>query len=207
MGEVVINSFVSDGIYTCGTSAPGNGGTTNQWFVDNGVPTGALGNDGDFYLDLDTSTVYEKIAGSWVIKGVLAGAAERDDQFQRQADEIIMAGQPVYLTNTGTIKLAKADADPQRKIAGFALSDIAIGNAGTIITDGKLALSDWTNVIGSSNLSVGVEYFLDVLNFGMIITAASLPSLNTPGPFIIPVGRAIKPDELDIKIEAHPIRL
>lgn len=202
MSCVVINKCLTT---PCGPGSS-NGVDGNRWFVDSGIPLNSLGNDSDFYLDLLNSNVYEKINGIWVFQGQLQGAAERDDEFTRQADELVLAGQPVYITNTGTFKLAKALA-PTHVIAGFALADINTGFAGTIISDGKLVLANWSNIIGSVSLSVGVEYFLSTVNFGQIIPTSLLPSLNIPGPYIVQVGRAIKSDTLDIKLEAHSIKL
>jgi hypothetical protein len=43
--------------------AGANGAT---WRNGTGVPSSSLGSNGDFYLDLDNSDVYNKISGSWV---------------------------------------------------------------------------------------------------------------------------------------------
>jgi hypothetical protein len=46
-------------------------GTT--WYADSGVPTGALGHNGDFYLDRGSGDVYQKADGSWAFAICLVG--------------------------------------------------------------------------------------------------------------------------------------
>lgn len=205
MGVVTNPNFNGGGCSSLGPAAGCSSG--NRWFTGNGAPSDALGNNDDFYLDLDNSYVYEKIGGTWIFQSVLQGAAESDDQFNAPAGENILAGQPVYVNVSGQLMLARADGVPQCRIAGFALADIDSGFAGIIISDGKLVLTDWTAVVGAASLIVGAEYFLSTGTFGQIINSASLPSADTQGLYIVQIGRAIKSDTLDIKIEAHPIKL
>lgn len=49
--------------------------SNSQWLTGNGVPSSALGNSGDFYLDLTNNTLYEKQAGGWVLIATLGGAS------------------------------------------------------------------------------------------------------------------------------------
>ena len=44
------------------------------WLSGSGIPASGLGGDGDFYLDTTNWDVYEKEAGSWVLKGNIEGA-------------------------------------------------------------------------------------------------------------------------------------
>lgn len=50
-------------------------GNTFNFYVDSGVPTPGLGDDGDKYLDIDTGNIYDKVSGSWQLKGSIMGAA------------------------------------------------------------------------------------------------------------------------------------
>ena len=59
------------------TGLPGNQGATglagSQWFEGPGAPAAGLGNNGDDYLDLNTSDVYKKNAGTWALVGNIKG--------------------------------------------------------------------------------------------------------------------------------------
>ncbi len=43
-----------------------NGTNGNGWLSGVGVPSDALGNNGDFYMNETNSDVYKKVAGTWV---------------------------------------------------------------------------------------------------------------------------------------------
>lgn len=40
-------------------------GTGAQWFAGHGAPDNATGQNGDFYIDVDTGNIYEKMGGNW----------------------------------------------------------------------------------------------------------------------------------------------
>lgn len=42
-----------------------NGTNGATWYTGSGVPADTLGVDNDLYLDVDTSNVYKKVAGTW----------------------------------------------------------------------------------------------------------------------------------------------
>ena len=45
---------------------PGTAGAPGSvWFNGSGVPSGATGANGDYYLDTATGNVYQKVSGSW----------------------------------------------------------------------------------------------------------------------------------------------
>lgn len=57
-------------------SAGAAGAPGSKWFADPGVPTGALGVVGDFYLNISNGTVYEKTgATTWTLRDNLTGPA------------------------------------------------------------------------------------------------------------------------------------
>ena len=45
------------------TGATGEPGT--RWYTGHGVPLDANGHNGDFYLNLDTGDIYDKVSGTW----------------------------------------------------------------------------------------------------------------------------------------------
>jgi hypothetical protein len=63
---------------TGATGATGPQGTAGvngaTWRNGTGVPSQSLGNNGDFYLNLANSDVYNKISGSWVLVANIRGA-------------------------------------------------------------------------------------------------------------------------------------
>lgn len=71
----------------------------------------------------------------------------------------IKAGQAVTAVSTG-IELANPSANSTLAI-GLALGNMSVGESGVIITTGQVELDDWTEVIGSTDLTVNANYFLD----------------------------------------------
>lgn len=49
-----------------GPNLPPSYTTLSQWYYGAGAPAGALGVDGDFYLDTATKVAYVKVGGAWV---------------------------------------------------------------------------------------------------------------------------------------------
>jgi hypothetical protein len=70
----------------------------------------------------------------------------------------IKAGQAVTSISTG-VELANP-ANTSTLAIGLALGNINIGDPGVIVTAGQFSLDNWTDVIGSINLTVGSTYFL-----------------------------------------------
>lgn len=52
-----------------------NGADGNTWLTGSTVPLAGDGSDGDLYLNTATNFYYEKVTGSWVLKGTLKGDA------------------------------------------------------------------------------------------------------------------------------------
>lgn len=48
-------------------------GDPARWLSGSGVPSGALGANGDMYLNVDTSEVYKKASDVWVLQGSIKG--------------------------------------------------------------------------------------------------------------------------------------
>ena len=57
---------------------------TYNWHSGNGAPSSSLGNNSDFYLDLDSGDIYTKKTGVWVVsltlKGIKGDTGERGDR-------------------------------------------------------------------------------------------------------------------------------
>ena len=116
-----------------------------------------------------------------------------------QTDDAILQGQPVYIKSNGYIGLAKADTLNTSKVVGFAVNDTSIGFSCEYQRN-ILTLSDWTSVIGTTNLIPNNLYFLNSTTAGTIT--------NTPPTtgVIISLGEAISTTSLEINI-GYPILL
>ena len=112
----------------------------------------------------------------------------------------ITIGQPVYSSAADTVDLADASAVGSAKPIGLVQADsIAASSTGAIQLDGVLNSSDWTAVVGSTTLTSGATYFLD-------ITAGKMTSTAPTSGYITEIGVAISTTELAIDIKA-PIKL
>lgn len=58
-------------IFSCCATAPAVTGRGAAWLSGSGIPAADVGETGDYYLDFDTSAVYEKTAEGWTIRGDL----------------------------------------------------------------------------------------------------------------------------------------
>lgn len=97
--------------------APGTPGTV--WRNAAGVPSDALGVNGDYYLNSTNGDYYLKIAGAYVLQGNLAGpgsGATVTSVALSAPTEFIVAGSPV--TTNGTLALTKANQSPGLVWAG-----------------------------------------------------------------------------------------
>lgn len=115
----------------------------------------------------------------------------------------ITIGQPVYIQGADTVDLALADAKATSGVIGL-VSDASIDSSdvGTILTDGILTSTDWTEVVGAATLTVGSVYFLSDTVAGTLTTTAP----TTTGSFVTRVGTAISTTTLEVTI-SRPIGL
>ena len=133
---------------------------------------------------------------------ILPTLPETTDYHSAEADSTIKIGYPLYLTGAGHVDPAKADVAGTTQVAGLSLADVNAGVGCKYITEGRIERTDWTEVAGTTNLMVGVTYFLDASTAGRITTTAP----TTAGQYVVRVGRAVSTTVLDIEIEL-PIRL
>ena len=115
----------------------------------------------------------------------------------------VTIGQPVYVDGAGTVDLAQASTSTAAKVIGL-VNDASVASAGSgvIITDGVLTSSDWTAVIGATDLTAGSVYFLDGATAGKLTTTPVTVTGNT----LIRVGTALSTTEFEISI-GEPIKL
>jgi len=108
----------------------------------------------------------------------------------------VQAGQPVKLSGATDCALAQAD-DYTNRAVGLAKVTTASGSTVTVLTVGVVELSDWTNVIGSTSLTTGDEYFL---NPGAAGAITNIPP-DTVGLVLQYLGRAVTAQKLLIELE------
>ena len=108
----------------------------------------------------------------------------------------ITIGMPVYLTTSAsTCKMAKGDAIGTAHVFGLVKSaSISTGNTGTIVTSGQLSSTDWTSVVGSTTLSIGLIYYLSNAAYGQMTTTPPTTGIS------IELGQAISTTAFQIRI-------
>lgn len=131
------------------------------------------------------------------IPGPTGPAGAGAEPGEAESDVIIKAGQPVYLKNTGHVGLAKADAPSTSTVAGLASTNSNPGNTCSYFNDSNLTLTDWTEVIGTTTLTVGSIYYLSPTVAGKLTAVA--PTI--PGQCVAKIGQAINTISLSIEIE------
>lgn len=110
----------------------------------------------------------------------------------------VKKGQPVKLFGSGSppvFKLAQAN-DIANACFGIAATDVATGATFNVILLGALINSDWTDVIGSTNLTFNQEYFLGQGTAGVLDSSPPTGS----GDIIQSIGKATSTTELIVKI-------
>jgi len=114
----------------------------------------------------------------------------------------ILKGSPVYVLSSNTVDSANADPGAPVPLylqcypVGFANSSTGGSNQDIeILTEGHVELADWTGITGTTNLQVGLFYFLASTE-GKITHIAP----TTDGHVVIRLGRALTTKKLDIEI-------
>lgn len=143
-------------------------------------------------------------AGATGATGATGPVGPTPVEFNATLNSDVVIGQPVYIIDpTGNADLAIAVVD---STGGFSTAisvavakiDETTGNVGTFVAGTILDQSDWTSVIGSTNLSPGKDYFLDPSTAGMLTTTAP----TAEGEVVTRVGRAATTTKLIVDIEA-----
>lgn len=141
-------------------------------------------------IDLQTQTNFSDIAYTQdEVNAILPIIAETDTN--------IYAGQPLYSKTTGHFGLAKADNALTTIVAGLAKSGAISNNVATCLNSTYLTLVDWTQVIGTANLTAGNIYYLDATSAGKLTSTAP----TATGKYVAPVGQAVTANTLNINIQ------
>ena len=94
-------------------------------------------------------------------KGYVDDTVSAASVFAATCDSDMSTGQPIYMKATGNIDLAYAEGADVSNVVGLCNGDYSATDSADFIVEGILTLSDWTNVIGDTNLTPGATYFLD----------------------------------------------
>ena len=125
----------------------------------------------------------------------VSAIAPPSDVHYAEADQTTVAGQVVYIEATGHVALAMADAVPQAGAIGLLFANIGLGGTAMYLTEGSIALADWTAIVGTTTLIPGALYFLSNSVPGGMSTIA--PSTG----YVVPVGRATSATTIDIEVQ------
>ena len=110
-------------------------------------------------------------------------------------DSNTLVGQPLYAKASGNVDLADASAISTAEIVGLAYEDASATEDKRYTPDGRITLDDWTNVVGSTNLTPGAVYFLSA-TAGQLTTTAP----TVVGEIVVRVGKALSTTTFDIEI-------
>lgn len=116
--------------------------------------------------------------------------------------EDISPGQAIYLDGSGELRLAQADSEMTGYAAGICTVGATAGNAASYVTEGLVALANWTVSVGTASLTPGTLYFLDPNNPGGMTEVSPTSS----GQIVLVTGRATTGQILDL-IFTQPVLL
>jgi hypothetical protein len=111
------------------------------------------------------------------------------------ANETVLVGQPVYISGNNTINLANAADLTESKAVGLVQVGATANGTANILTEGSVNQADWTNVIGSTNLTPGAAYFL-----GTTAGTMSTAPPTTDNHVVVTMGTAVTTTEFDIEV-------
>jgi hypothetical protein len=107
----------------------------------------------------------------------------------------IERGQPVAKNAPGTGVVPANGNDNLKNAIGLALSAGDPEEAIQVQVDGIMTLSDWTDAVGSTNLSTNAKYFLSTTD-GMLVTVPP----SSSGQVVQVVARAVSQTSLVIEV-------
>ncbi len=172
----------------------GNDATTSQLRLDVSGITYTSPNNGDLWYENNGILNFNDGARTTNIL--------RPESYDAETDDTVVPGNPIYLKASGHIGLAQADNNLTATVVGLCKVSQSPTFSASYQMLGKLTLSDWTAIIGTTSLTPGAIYYLDDATIGSLTTAAP----TSVGSFVTKVGEAISSDTMEIEIE-QKIRL
>lgn len=148
-------------------------------------------------LDLTTGLTKQLQSGD-TLEGVTSIARVRS--MTNANAGTINIGQPVYVSTTDSVDLARANSGTTAKCVGLvSATSIATTASGAVITNGQLTATtgQWDAVTGDTGgLTAGADYYLDKATAGKLV--ASL-SGYTVGDYVVRVGRAYSTTVMEVE--------
>lgn len=141
------------------------------------------------------------IVDSFVFSGT-AGGGSGSTPIDAVFDSDTLQGMVIYVPSDGHADLAQADAVSTSGAVGLAQTDVAATSSGNYLTEGQVERTDWTSIVGTTELVPGAVYFLSTSITGGMSTIAPLVT----GESIVRIGRALSVTVLDVEI-SQPILL
>jgi len=148
-----------------------------------------------------TSTM--SMVDSFIYTGTITtGSSAPSSTVSATFDSNTSKGMALYISGSGNVDLAQADAIGTKGVVGLASAAVLATATGDYQMEGQITQSDWSAVIGSTTLTAGSFYFLDESTAGRLTDTPT----TTPGEYVVRVGRALTTTTLDIEV-AQPILL
>jgi hypothetical protein len=111
------------------------------------------------------------------------------------ASQPVSVGQPVHVSSSNTISLSDADTLSTAQVLGLVSVSASGGGTATVLSEGIVTLSDWTSIIGTTNLTPGAVYYLSTTAGQM---ASTPPTGNSD--IVVRLGIALTTDTIDIEV-------
>ena len=146
----------------------------------------------------DWAQIIKEVRGTQLRVNELTVEIEPGSVYSRKSNDFIIIGQPVVLDDAKIVKASKS----RPEVLGISIVDIEPDQDVIYVVQGQLTLTDWTNVVGYTELIPGAFYYLSMLVVGCL-TAVAPVSVDD---VIVQVGRAQSKETLSIDIET-PIYL
>lgn len=116
-------------------------------------------------------------------------------KYELTANQTVVAGQPVYISDGSTINLANADTPSTAIVLGLVSIGATATNTATVLSEGSINLSDWTAIVGTTNLIPGSVYYLSTTDGQMTVTP---PTSNSDA--VVRLGIALTTNTIDIEV-------
>lgn len=112
---------------------------------------------------------------------------------EAEADDDILAAQPVYLKSNGHLGLASNTDAMRSRVVGLALNDAEVGHACSYTNFGKVEREDWNEIASHNLFKVGQIYYLDAINGG-------ITNIPPETGYLVEIGRAVSSKAITLNI-------
>ena len=146
----------------------------------------------------DWAQIIKEIRGTQSKVNELTVEIEQGSVYSRISNDFIIIGQPIVLDGIKIVKASKS----RPEVLGISIVDSEPDQDTIYIVQGQLTLTDWTNVIGYTELIPGAFYYLSML----VVSGLTAIAPVSVDDVIVQVGRAQSKETLSIDIET-PIYL